>query len=225
MNQMEKKTSPEPFGTENSEHKYVMVIDLAKCKNARKCVEKCQKTHHLPPHQELMKVYLMQEDEEATPYWMPKPCFHCDQPLCVEACPEGATIKRADGIVLIDTERCKGCKLCVKVCPYSSRQFNKVDSVQVQGSKTHGQEGIMSKCDFCADLVLEGQIPHCVVACPSGVIYFGDQLTDTVSNGTETVSFSALIASRAGYRHLEELGTKPSVYYLPPLLASGELHP
>ena len=220
---MEKKPSPESPSIEKPAQKFVMVIDLAKCKNARKCVEKCQKAHHLPPHQELMKVYLMQEDEEAAPYWMPKPCFQCDQPLCVEACPEGATIKRADGIVLIDAERCKGCKLCVKVCPYSSRQFNKPETAAMAGTKISTPEGIMHKCDFCADLVLEGEIPHCVAACPSGVIYFGDQLTDTVSNGIETVSFSALIASRSGYRHLEELGTKPSVYYLPPLSANTDL--
>jgi molybdopterin-containing oxidoreductase family iron-sulfur binding subunit len=50
-----------------------------------------------------------------------------------------------------------------------------------------------------------------------GVIYFGDQLEDIVTNGDETIRFSELIASRSGYRHLEDLGTKPSVYYLPPV--------
>jgi len=204
--------------------KFVMVIDLAKCKNARKCVEECQKAHHLPPHQEFMKVYLMQEAEQAAPYWMPKPCFHCDKPLCVSVCPVGATYKRSDGIVLIDNERCIGCKFCMTGCPYSARQFNwthspTFDVKQPYSPETSvpGVEGTVSKCDFCPDRVREGKLPHCASACPMGVIYFGDQLEDIVTNGDETIRFSELIASRSGYRHLEDLGTKPSVYYLPPV--------
>jgi molybdopterin-containing oxidoreductase family iron-sulfur binding subunit len=49
-----------------------------------------------------------------------------------------------------------------------------------------------------------------------GVLYFGDLNEDTVTNGEETLRFSKLMADRAGYRYREELGTLPSVYYLPP---------
>ena len=104
--------------------KFVMVIDLAKCKNARSCVEKCQKAHHLDYHQEFMKIQLIQNNEESSPYWFPKPCFHCDEPPCVTVCPTGATFKRDDNIVLVDNTRCIGCKFCVTSCPYSARQFN-----------------------------------------------------------------------------------------------------
>jgi molybdopterin-containing oxidoreductase family iron-sulfur binding subunit len=55
-----------------------------------------------------------------------------------------------------------------------------------------------------------------VTACPNGVFYFGDENEDIVSNGSETVRFSQLIEDRAAYRYMEELGTKPRVYYLPP---------
>ncbi len=82
--------------------KFTMVIDLAKCKNARKCVEECQDFHHLPPEQEWIKVHLLQNSERTAPYWLPKPCFHCDNPPCVSLCPVGATFKRRDGIVLVD---------------------------------------------------------------------------------------------------------------------------
>ena len=104
--------------------KFVMVIDLAKCKNARKCVESCQKAHKLDYNEEFMKVQLIQDNEQASPYWFPKPCFHCDEPPCVTVCPTGATFKREDGIVLIDNVRCIGCKFCITSCPYSARQFN-----------------------------------------------------------------------------------------------------
>jgi molybdopterin-containing oxidoreductase family iron-sulfur binding subunit len=61
-----------------------------------------------------------------------------------------------------------------------------------------------------------GELPRCVTACPMGVLYFGDILEDTVTNGMETLRFSKLMANRAGYRFREELGTLPNVYYLPP---------
>jgi len=218
-----------PVGREESHEgipgrKFVMVIDLAKCKNARKCVEECQKGHNLHKGQEFMKVYLMQDSEKTAPYWFPKPCYHCDNPQCVSVCPVGATYKRSDGIVLIDNERCIGCKFCMTGCPYSTRIFawkheEAYESVQAYSPEKSvpGVEGTVSKCDFCPDLAREGKLPYCAAACPMGVIYFGDIDEDVVTNGTETFKFSELIRDRSGYRYQENLGTRPNVYYLPPV--------
>lgn len=104
--------------------KFVMVIDLARCKNARKCVTACQKMHHLPKDKEWLAIRLMKDSDKGAPYWMPKTCFHCDNPPCVKVCPVNATFKRQDGLVLIDNERCIGCKFCMAACPYSTRVFN-----------------------------------------------------------------------------------------------------
>lgn len=205
--------------------KFVMVIDLARCKNARACVEACQKGHYLPKSMEFMKVYLLQDTEKTAPYWFPKPCFHCDNPLCVSVCPVGATYKRTDGIVLIDSDRCIGCKFCITGCPYSTRvfawehypEFDEDKQPYSPEASSPGVEGTVSKCDFCPDLARMGKLPYCVSACPMGVIYYGDLDEDVVTNGTETVQFSKLIEDRAGYRYLENLGTRPSVYYLPPV--------
>jgi molybdopterin-containing oxidoreductase family iron-sulfur binding subunit len=205
------------------DRKFVMVIDLAKCKNARKCVESCQKAHQLDYHQEFMKIQLIQNNEGSSPYWFPKPCFHCDEPPCVTVCPTGATFKRDDGIVLIDNQRCIGCKFCITSCPYSARIFNWGhndkfdDKSQPYSPETQvpAAEGTVMKCDFCPDLLRQGKLPYCAQACPMGVIYFGDKNEDIVTNGEETLSFSELINKRGGYRHLEHLGTKPNVYYLP----------
>ena len=205
--------------------KFVMVIDLGKCKNARKCVDVCQEGHHLPKSQEWMKVFLMQESDEEAPYWFPRPCFHCDNPMCASVCPVGATYKRADGIVLVDNERCIGCKFCMTGCPYSVRVFNwkKYDEFDEVKGETYSPEtnvpaieGTVGKCIFCADLLRKNELPRCVQACPMGVIYFGDIIEDAVTNGTETLRFSDLIRDKAGFRYLEQLGTQPSVYYLPP---------
>jgi molybdopterin-containing oxidoreductase family iron-sulfur binding subunit len=205
--------------------KFVMVIDLAKCNNARACVEKCQEAHDLSYHQEFMKVQLIQDNKETKPFWFPKPCFHCDEPSCVKVCPTGATFKRDDNIVLIDTTRCIGCKFCITSCPYSARIFNwghsdKFDRKDIPYSpetSIPGTEGTVIKCDFCPDLLRQGVLPHCVRGCPMGVIYFGDKNEDMVTNGEETLQFSQLINDRAGYRYLERLGAEPNVYYLPPI--------
>lgn len=205
--------------------KFVMVIDLAKCKNARKCVEACQEGHQLPKENEWMKVYMLQDNSDTAPYWFPKPCYHCDNPLCASVCPVGATYKRSDGIVLVDTVRCIGCKFCMTGCPYSARVFNWKDpEVKADPNVEYSpelnippKEGTVGKCVFCPDKLRKGELPRCAEACPMGVIYFGDIIEDVVSNGTETVRFSDLIRERAGYRYLENLGTQPSVYYLPPV--------
>lgn len=205
--------------------KFVMVIDLAKCKNARECVKACQREHHLPKSQEFMKVYLLQDSDKSAPYWFPKPCFHCDNPLCVSVCPVGATYKRSDGIVLIDNERCIGCKFCMTGCPYSTRvfawkhydEFDEDKQPYSPEASSPGKEGTVAKCDFCPDLIRIGKLPYCAQACPMGVIYFGDIDEDVVTNGTETFKFSELIRDRGGYRYLEVLGTRPTVYYLPPV--------
>ena len=205
---------------------FVMVIDLARCKNARKCVTECQKMHNLPPTDEWIKVFLMQDSSDTAPYWFPKPCFHCNQPPCVKVCPVGATYKRTDGIVLVDNDRCIGCKFCMTACPYSSRvfQWEEIEEKPEMEKTCYSPEtsvpskvGTVGKCDFCPDMARQGKLPDCVTGCPNGVIYFGDKNEDIVSNGSESFRFSELIHDRAGYHFMAELGTEPNVYYLPPV--------
>jgi len=205
--------------------KMVMVMDLAKCRNARKCIEGCQDMHSLAPDMEWIKIYLMRDNDDTGPYWFPKPCLHCNNPPCVKVCPVGATFKRSDGIVLIDSDRCIGCKFCMAACPYSSRVFNwkepenkntKPDQPYSPETSVPGKIGTVGKCDFCPDMVRQGKLPNCVTACPNGVIYYGDKNLDTVTNGNETLRFKKLLNDRTAYRFMEELGTEPSVYYLPP---------
>jgi molybdopterin-containing oxidoreductase family iron-sulfur binding subunit len=64
-------------------------------------------------------------------------------------------------------------------------------------------------------MIAEEKLPHCVSACPNGVYFFGDLYEDTVTNGDETFQLSKLLKDKAGYRLMEDLGTAPSVYYLP----------
>jgi molybdopterin-containing oxidoreductase family iron-sulfur binding subunit len=216
--------------------KFVMVIDLAKCKNALKCQTACNKHHYITGEHAWLKVYKMQEEEDTAPYWMPTTCMHCDHPACVTVCPVDATFKRRDGLVLIDNDRCIGCRFCMAACPYSTRVFNwsepdygEDSEEMMQMNMAHKEHnsiefagmpskiGTVDKCDFCPHAIKENILPHCVTACPNGVFYFGDKYEDTVTNGSETVRLSQLLIDKSGYRLMEGLGTKPSVFYLPPV--------
>lgn len=206
--------------------KFVMVIDLARCKNLRKCQSACNHMHQVHPGQNWIKVLGMEDSDHAAPYWQPTICMHCDEPPCVKVCPVDATFKRQDGAVLIDSDRCIGCRFCMAACPYSTRVFNwEEPAITHEMAGQHyscetsmpQKKGTVGKCDFCADMVRKGQLPHCVSACPNGVFMYGDLNEDSVTNGAETFRFSDLIKDKAGYRLMEDLGTKPSVYYLPPV--------
>jgi len=206
--------------------KWVMVIDLAKCDGCRDCTKACNKMHYVPPMQEWIKVYEVADNPAAGQYYLPRPCMHCDNPPCVRACPVGATFKRTDGIVVQDNDRCIGCRECIAQCPYSARSFNwgepphTPDETAIRYSPESmypHRKGTIEKCGFCPHMLREGKLPVCASACTMGAVYFGDELEDAVTNSKgETIQLSKVAKRGAGYRLMEELGTEPRVYYLPP---------
>jgi Fe-S-cluster-containing dehydrogenase component len=205
---------------------FVMVIDLSRCKNLKKCQSACDHMHQVNPGQNWIKIHPMQDSEHTAQYWQPTTCMHCDEPPCVKVCPVDATFKRKDGIVAIDADRCIGCRFCMASCPYSTRVFNweePAGTAEVKAmpysceTSMPQKKGTVGKCDFCPDMTRKGELPHCVTACPNGVFFFGDIYEDSVTNGPETFRFSELVKDKAGYRLMEDLGTKPRVYYLPPV--------
>ncbi|MHB1304283.1 MAG: 4Fe-4S dicluster domain-containing protein [Acidiphilium sp.] len=133
----------------------------------------------------------------------PRSCLHCEQPACVTVCPTGASYKRAeDGIVLVNTDICIGCKLCSWACPYGAREFDE-------------DNGVMKKCTLCIDRIYNTTLPEaerepaCVATCPSRARHFGDL-------GDPESAVSKLVASRGGVDLMPELGYKPVNKYLPP---------
>jgi molybdopterin-containing oxidoreductase family iron-sulfur binding subunit len=210
-----------------------MVVDLAKCRNALKCQESCNKNHYITGKNAWLKIYKMQQNDGTAPFWMPMMCQHCDAPACVTVCPVDATFKRQDGIVLIDNERCIGCRFCMAACPYSTRVFNWGDPDQDEAMASGGLhmtayspehagvpsiKGTVDKCDFCPHMIRQDELPHCVSACPNDVFLFGDLYEDAVTNGSgQSFRLSQLLEDKSGYKLMESLGTNPSVYYLPPV--------
>ena len=204
--------------------RWIMVVDLAKCDGCAACTKACTEMHNVPYGQEWIKVYQHQDNPGLGPYWFPRPCMQCDNPPCVRVCPVSATFKREDGVVLIDQNRCIGCRMCMAACPYSARYFNWSGQLNVEGDdydidmETNAvhRRGVVGKCHFCSQHLRSGKLPGCASACRMGAIYFGDELEGAVTNGIgETVELSKLLETGGAFRFLEELGTKPRVYYLP----------
>ena len=90
------------------------------------------------------------------------PCFHCEEPWCVSACPTGAMQKRlSDGIIFVDDALCVGCKSCITACPWGTPQWNQ-------------ETGKVVKCDYCKDRIDEGLEPACVAKCVTKCLKFGE---------------------------------------------------
>jgi Fe-S-cluster-containing dehydrogenase component len=221
-----------------AERRWIMVIDLRKCVGCHACTIACVAENKLPPG----VVYRQVVEEEIGTYpnvtrrFMPRPCLHCDDPPCTPVCPVGATYKRADGIVVMDYDRCIGCRYCMNACPYNSRYydfgFSQYDETPKEGevvlgesgsvlellpsfeygeARTRKQErspiGNVRKCHFCIHRIEVGELPACTTTCIGRATYFGD------ANDPDSL-VSELIASPNVMRLREELGTQPKVYYL-----------
>lgn len=90
------------------------------------------------------------------------PCFHCEDPWCMNVCPTGAIRKReSDGIVYIESSLCVGCKSCIIACPWGACQWDPT-------------KGKAVKCDYCKDRVDQGLKPACVTKCLTQCLYFGE---------------------------------------------------
>lgn len=149
--------------------------------------------------------------------------------------PDGATYTDDTGTVLVDYEKCIGCRYCITACPYEVRQFNwsKPDGVEgIDGEYRWGYpedyrqdghlvytpvrpEGVVEKCTFCVQYTNQGGTPACCTGCPANARIFGD-IEDADSE------ISQYMSGREWLVLGESHGTKPKVYYLPSKRGEGE---
>ncbi|ATW23644.1 4Fe-4S dicluster domain-containing protein [Candidatus Formimonas warabiya] len=176
-----------------------MLMDLRKCVGCYACTIACQNEHNLPftvRWNKIMKMGPVGNYPNLTSYSVPVPCMHCQDAPCANGCPTGASMVRKDGVVLVDRDKCVGCKFCLVLCPYGVRHYNE-------------EKGIVEKCTFCMERLEEGRVTRCVETCQLKARYCGD-LDDPDS---EIVQLMRKHNAKPLY---EELGTKPSVYYIMP---------
>ena len=196
---------------------YGMAVDLKLCIGCNSCAAVCKMRNGTPPGIFWGKV--IEEEVGGFPkagrvFWSVR-CMHCEQPACHTVCPTDATYKRADGLVLIDSKKCIGCKACIMACPYNVRYlwdgnrgyFSRDLTPYEEKAYARHVPRTVQKCDFCASRLDEGLQPSCVETCLCSALIFGD-LDDPNSEVRQVLS------SRVHFRLKEELGTQPSVYYL-----------
>ena len=96
-------------------------FDQSRCSGCHTCAVACKSWHALPPGPlKYLKIYEYEKgsfvDVRLHFQWVP--CYHCQDPVCVSSCPPGAMRKEEKyGAVLIESEKCDGCRICDDVCP------------------------------------------------------------------------------------------------------------
>jgi molybdopterin-containing oxidoreductase family iron-sulfur binding subunit len=157
--------------------KWGMVIDLDKCTGCQACSTACQMENNRLPGENYQDVLYYTDRSQPTPklVWFPRPCMHCEEPSCMHVCPTKATFKTEEGVVLVDWNKCIGCKYCMIACPYGVRFYTDEKPViepnvkdvfpgtgdlswnppykGPQQDNAHGvgiqPHGVVSKCTFC----------------------------------------------------------------------------
>lgn len=175
---------------------YVMVIDTRLCIGCGDCVVACKSENRVPVG--LNRDWVVELTRGSYPHltteFRSERCNHCSNATCVQCCPTGASHHwEESNIVLVDPDRCTGCKACIAACPYDARYIT--------------PEGYIDKCTFCHHRLAQGLDPACVSTCPTRCMHFGD--LDNVG-----VRVAELLRMR-DYKTLQpETGNRPNVFYL-----------
>lgn len=180
-----------------AEKRYAMAVDTRTCVGCSACVIACKTENDVAVG--YSRDWVVTETSGTFPDLRmeirSERCNHCEDAPCVAACPTGASHYGPGGVVLVDDDKCTGCKACIAACPYGARFVD---------PRTH----TVDKCTFCVHRIEKG-IPTtaCQEICPTESIHFGD-LNDPDSEITR------LLKTRAWYTLLPEAGTKPKHFYL-----------
>jgi Fe-S-cluster-containing hydrogenase component 2 len=130
----------------------IVVGDPEYCVACRDCVYACAFAHGGGLDREASRIVVSFSPEDRV--GLPLTCLHCAEAWCMQVCPAGAITREATtGAVVIDGERCAGCKMCLLACPIGAVRFD-------------AAAGVAVKCDLC------GGDPACVRGCTVDVLQF-----------------------------------------------------
>ncbi|MFO7596804.1 MAG: 4Fe-4S dicluster domain-containing protein [Desulfocurvibacter africanus] len=155
--------------------KYYIRTNQARCISCKACEVHCKAKNRVPKGAKLgilVSTNPVKEGDNPKILNLFMPCFHCEQPWCVAACPTGAMTRRdKDGIVYVNAELCVGCKACIVACPWKIPQWDETS-------------GRAIKCDFCRDRLDQGLKPACVTACTARALEFVEPNTESEKTRT-----------------------------------------
>jgi Fe-S-cluster-containing dehydrogenase component len=178
------------------EKRYAMTVDTRRCVGCNACVLACKSENDLPEHG--FRDWIVTETRGRFPDLSQEirseRCNHCANSPCVSACPTGASHVSDGGAVIVDRDKCTGCKACIAACPYGARYVDP-------------DEGFVDKCTFCLHRVRRGEQPACTEVCPTRSLVFGD-LND---GGSEVAQ---KLDSRKNKTLKPEAGLEPHVFFL-----------
>jgi Fe-S-cluster-containing dehydrogenase component len=190
------------------------VIDMKKCTGCHGCQIGCKDEHcgndwspYAKPQPEHGQFWLevKQWERGAVPHvkvaYQPTLCMHCGNAACMDACADVAIYRREDGIVLIDAEKCTGCKKCLDACPYGTVYFN--DDLN-----------IAQKCTGCSHLIDRGwpmNEPRCANNCTTGALVYGEE-DELDLTGCEFLKPECDAAPRVYYRNYPKKFVAGTVY-------------
>lgn len=180
--------------------KNIMVVDLDRCIGCKACQVACKMENGVALGSSRIKVLAIGPTgtyPDLEMYFLPVMCQHCEEPPCVKVCPTGASyIRNEDGLVLVEKEKCIGCKSCLRACPYEANLFN-------------NEMRVSDKCTLCEHLQAEGELPACVKICAGSALIFGD-----INDPESKVSLAIEAAGPENVHSLREFGNKPAVRYI-----------
>jgi len=146
--------------------KYALIIDHELCWGCKTCEVACKQENNASDGVKLIAVKENGPKEingKFEFFFHINMCRHCDDPPCMDACPEEAITKRKDGIVVMDYDLCMGCQACIDVCPYDAIAYDE-------------DEDLARKCNLCHNRVDQGLLPACADnVCLAHCISFEDK--------------------------------------------------
>lgn len=230
-----------PSDEEQKTYRWGMAIDIDRCTGCEACVVACHAENNIglssedesakgrANHWIRIDRYYDGEFPNIKMKYRPVLCQHCDDAPCEPVCPVYGTYQNEEGLNVQVYNRCVGTRYCANNCPYTVRTFNwfapewpEPLGLQLNPDVSIRPGGVMEKCSFCIQRISRAKLdakdeghavgdgdvqPACVQSCPAEAMAFGD-LNDPESKVSQWAE------NGRARQLLEELGTKPRVFYL-----------
>ncbi len=146
-------------------------VNLHRCVACHSCELSCSIAHSISKD----LIGMLSEEKKPHPrirvefhagHSSPIQCRHCADAPCASVCPVDAISRSDNGTpVLLDLEKCIGCRSCVVACPYGIMEMD-------PSTLSQKKKKVLPKCDLCLERLEQDEIPACASSCPTEAIRF-----------------------------------------------------